>query len=673
MIEQNYFIASKETESRELTTTFSFKKNDFFVSKRRKQNVSRNIYFLMIVLFASIWIENLEIIEAFLPAPLQLYSSSFISQRKRNRIQSQLKAPRLKFQSFQKQQTQLFSVENSTEKRTNDQHANTNNNENVNKSRNSNNNRSQQNRRYSNNNNNRFKKSNNYYKNNQNFKSKENPYYKAKNLNSKIITCNLPSEVLSTFVESGAARGIGGNDEMNSVNFSTSLHRIAKTCTMFRQYKKNYEEDDSPPVPTQKQLRTSTLTDPRFAILLCAVAEAFVQKKDVWSSRELSNISWALAKIDFVPDSENIPLASFKSFGRKEDIESSKAFKDADQALLNASKKLRESVMLAGKYKKSGNPDDYAEFTKRWISQMRLLASILLDAIGLHVQYNLIHEFKSQELANIIWALGTAGRGDASLFDTLVKRLLENNTAKRNSPGNTLAKPQELSNSIWSFATTGLRCEGQIDLVHYIAKSFSCQDTNPNYIEEFKPQELSNTAWGVATLISKRLENNYHSPDGNVIDAESLSIIESEEEKSAFQIIREISGELLRRIDAFKPQEVSNTLWAMATIGFADPESPHTILPDDTILLKEVFQKSAVDALPRLRRFSPQELNCMGWAYARLNAERTPEIDNLFAGIEEEVKHRIRFFSPQVNFMHCACIIVFRCLLFKTHKFDLQF
>ena len=53
--------------------------------------------------------------------------------------------------------------------------------------------------------------------------------------------------------------------------------------------------------------------------------------------------------------------------------------------------------------------------------------------------------------------------------------------------------------------------------------------------------------------------------------------------------------------------------------------------------------------VPRLRRFSPQELNCLGWAYAKLGAQKSQEVDMLFEGIGNEVGKRIRFFSSQVR------------------------
>ena len=192
----------------------------------------------------------------------------------------------------------------------------------------------------------------------------------------------------------GAARGTVGNDEMNSINFSTSLHRIAKTCTMFR-------PKNSPDYISSKQLRTQILTDPRLAILLCAVSEAFVIQKQVWNCRELSNISWALAKIDFVPNPDTIPLPP----SRRQQQQSNSDVDDnignsQDNAILMSAKKLRESDLLAGSSKKQktkSSDEEYAKLHKQWISQMRILGAHLLDGIALHMQHKLLPSFKKKK------------------------------------------------------------------------------------------------------------------------------------------------------------------------------------------------------------------------------------------------------------------------------------
>eukprot|EP00586_Coscinodiscus_wailesii_P014003 CAMPEP_0172501272 /NCGR_PEP_ID=MMETSP1066-20121228/147837_1 /TAXON_ID=671091 /ORGANISM="Coscinodiscus wailesii, Strain CCMP2513" /LENGTH=109 /DNA_ID=CAMNT_0013275947 /DNA_START=587 /DNA_END=913 /DNA_ORIENTATION=- len=104
-----------------------------------------------------------------------------------------------------------------------------------------------------------------------------------KALNQNLVSCTTPSEVLNVFITTGGARATAGNGTFNTVNFSTSLHRIAKIQQT---------------LPTN--LRRQTLSDPRFAVLICAVAEAVVEKVSPpgeFKSRELSNICWALAKL----------------------------------------------------------------------------------------------------------------------------------------------------------------------------------------------------------------------------------------------------------------------------------------------------------------------------------------------------------------------------------------
>ena len=210
-----------------------------------------------------------------------------------------------------------------------------------------------------------------------------------------------------------------------------------------------FRPKNSPDYISSKQLRTQILTDPRLAILLCAVSEAFVIQKQVWNCRELSNISWALAKIDFVPNPDTIPLPP----SRRQQQQSNSDVDDnignsQDNAILMSAKKLRESDLLAGSSKKQktkSSDEEYAKLHKQWISQMRILGAHLLDGIALHMQHKLLPSFKSQELANMIWSLATVARGD-------VPRL------RRFSP-------QELNCLGWAYAKLGAQKSQEVDML----------------------------------------------------------------------------------------------------------------------------------------------------------------------------------------------------------------
>lgn len=215
-----------------------------------------------------------------------------------------------------------------------------------------------------------------------------------------------------------------------------------------------------------------------------------------------------------------------------------------------------------------------------------------------------------------------------------------------------LAKPQEMSNSVWAFATAGVRGEGQLSLIRYVADAFSKEDGS--LVSNFKPQELSNTAWAVATLLSKRQSISASELDQNVLEDECVR-----------GILLKVCQSLITRVVHFKPQEISNTLWAFATVGFgcngnyfnpnggnihdANPLSlgaSRQVIDQDRECLNQCLEIVANNVLHRLPRFSPQELNNLAWAFARLG-HKGEATDTLFNGIGLEIEHRHRQFAPQ--------------------------
>lgn len=129
---------------------------------------------------------------------------------------------------------------------------------------------------------------------------------------------------------------------------------------------------------------------------------------------------------------------------------------------------------------------------------------------------------------------------------------------------------------------------------------------NGEIVYEFKPQELSNTAWGVGTLIARR--------ESNISEEEKMV-----EDQSALEILRWVAKSLIERIEDFKPQEISNSAWAFATLGFGaapiigqfNTNNEYISLPtdqpdEDRKLVTETMLIVAKNAKTRLHRFRPQ-------------------------------------------------------------------
>jgi len=90
----------------------------------------------------------------------------------------------------------------------------------------------------------------------------------------------------------------------------------------------------------------------------------------------------------------------------------------------------------------------------------------------------------------------------------------------------------------------------------------------------------------------------------------------------------DLEGVALARKGDFKPKELADTAWALATAGRTAPA---------------LFAAIALEAARRVRRFSPQELASLAWAFATAG-HAAPA---LFDAIAAEATRRVRRFSPQ--------------------------
>lgn len=119
---------------------------------------------------------------------------------------------------------------------------------------------------------------------------------------------------------------------------------------------------------------------------------------------------------------------------------------------------------------------------------------------------------------------------------------------------------------------------------------------------------------GTATILSKQSGQ----ADGPVSSA-------------ALRIVRQCAMQLIKRDgENYKTQEITNTVWSFATVGFglkggttADTGNEYTFLQSDDIegdmLLMEDTVKVAMNVAKQIiSRFRSQELNNFAWAMARL-------------------------------------------------------
>lgn len=521
-------------------------------------------------------------------------------------------------------------------------------------------------------------------------------------LNQALVKAESAAAVLQLLQKYATLQSKSAGASLNSVNFSTALHRLARHATTTTTNNNNNNNNNGVVVVSDKKFdRAQTLSDPRTALLLASIAEAMVENPhQMFQARELANMAWALAKLKLAPPYAAMPphlsTATATTIDEGDSSTTTATTTTAPDAadanghrpplppgldsLAAAAATVRQTVLEVARERAavssagegSSNRDSVSSSAQRWIPVVSQLAGHLLDAMGESVLRRANTDgpsssnagssnsnsqnspstkpvFQMQEWSNLLWAWATAGRGDEKVFGVVIRNMIQQQTEKLQHPMNNqesterkktpvelgLLRPQEWSNAVWAVATA--QCyDSYDDLLVHLAK---LMEENADFVNSFKSQELSNTVWGVATLLSNKKEAQTLSAANRQNGSPFLT---KSEQQAALTILRQCLTCLVQKqAQGFRTQELTNTIWAAATLGFGlttsstsaswteqyQPQQQrlnnYVILNSenpvaDARLMVEAVNTVGVAALQQLPQFWSQELNNLAWALARL-------------------------------------------------------
>ena len=204
----------------------------------------------------------------------------------------------------------------------------------------------------------KISKGNSNYNRNRPNPSNNNSNDVNRKLNQALVGAESASAVLQLLQQNAKLQHVAAGNTLNSVNFSTALHRLARHAVGT-----NYKQD-----------RAVTLADPRTALLLASIAEAHAENLDFFQSRELSNIGWALAKLKLPPPATAMPLLDTTTVAAEDLLQTSRGQLAASAAVV------RNAVVQVATERTQGN--NAAATANRWIPALSQLAGHILDAIG---------------------------------------------------------------------------------------------------------------------------------------------------------------------------------------------------------------------------------------------------------------------------------------------------
>ncbi|MGI2030279.1 DUF1601 domain-containing protein [Endozoicomonas acroporae] len=249
--------------------------------------------------------------------------------------------------------------------------------------------------------------------------------------------------------------------------------------------------------------------------------------------------------------------------------------------------------------------------------------------------------FNAQHIANLLWAVaklvdkGLELEKTPKLKEALVALLPQVKTKAESTEEKDHFKPQEVTNLLWALAKlvdNGLKLKKIPKLKEVMAALFPQVKNQAESKEEkdrFKPQHLANLLWAVAKLVDNGLELEKTPKLKEALVALLPRVktkAESTEEK-----------------DLFIPQHIANLLWALAKLVDNGLALDKTAKLNEavTTLLPHVKNKAELTA--EKDHFKPQEVTNLLWALAKLvdnglELRKTPKLKESVVALLPHVK-----------------------------------
>jgi len=294
-----------------------------------------------------------------------------------------------------------------------------------------------------------------------------------------------------------------------------------------------------------------------------------IDKLDRFDARRLSNLAYAYALIDYVPE-----------FDDGSDLFDHIAMNAVDvKAELNAQE--ISNVLWA-----------FATVNKSH--------AVLFEAMGDQVvAFEHLGDFKHpQDFSNTLWAYAKAGVNHPKLFQKVANYIVESKSLDR-------FIPQDFSNTIWAYATAGVRHPSLFEKVaNHIVESKS--------LNQFYPQALSNIVWAYAKVgidhpeLFEKVANHIVKTDSlNQFYPQALSNIVwayATAQVSHPKLFQKVADAAIQREREFSnSQHVANLLWANAAMGIVD---------------KQLFLSLVPTAAKLINTYNNQDIANIAWAYA---------------------------------------------------------
>jgi hypothetical protein len=245
------------------------------------------------------------------------------------------------------------------------------------------------------------------------------------------------------------------------------------------------------------------------------------------------------------------------------------------------------------------------------------------------------HAYKPQELSNIVWGLKEIEINDKDVFDTTLvpasqrpPRLTDPITVCFAVAAQELVrrphqfKSQEMKDVLYSFSKAGIRHPALFKSVaEHLAGVDDSQATQARGLDEFSPQGLGNLAWSYARQaqlgdeVSERL--NLRSMGNGRLTVYRTSYFDVGESllHRLFALIAEAKVRVHDELRKGKPQDISNTAWSFSVLGM----KPSLFLEKSIEAFVDRSNRFVCGERSTMTSFKGQEIANLVYAVASLN------------------------------------------------------
>ena len=310
--------------------------------------------------------------------------------------------------------------------------------------------------------------------------------------------------------------------------------------------------------------RSQILSDPKFALLICSTAEALLD-----GAEETGSIGRNSSKRQFeARNLANVAWAIAKINIAPPDTVIPVDLDNAESLLREKSEHVRSIILDIAKQRATSSSASSSS-SSSWIPALSELCGLLIDTVSVKALELDPKRFQQQELSNLMWSLATAQRPNERVFEFVVNSIVASAEQRKRDVKSNETNPLHSrgSHNTNNKNGDGLLVPQEWSIPLWVLAKSGVDLGHEEELLPFVKDMMDNEPGFLERFKPQELSNSVWA--AATIISKRPQVAEGDASDAALGILRHTSRELIRRDgDGYKTQEVTNHAWAMATLGF---------------------------------------------------------------------------------------------------------